>query len=247
MSFRPVLPSLGSGYDAAIMGATGAIGGALATLLDADPACARVWRLGRSMPKGEGIAVDLCDEASIAAAALRLSQDGVQLKLLFIATGALTINGQGPEKALRHLDPAALAAQFALNAIGPALVLKHFTPLLARRERALVAALSARVGSIGDNRLGGWAGYRSAKAALNQIMRTAAVELKRTHPQAVVAALHPGTVESPLTAPFRPEGAMGAGVLTPRESATRLLGVLDGLIPAESGCFRDWRGAPVEW
>lgn len=250
------MTSLPAGYRAAVIGASGAIGSAFVRALEADPRAGRVWRIGRSLRTTPGepvLSLDLDDEASIAAAAAaigaadRRPEVGGGLHLLLVATGGLMIAGRAPEKALRQIDQAALAAQIALNAIGPALVLKHFTPLLARNDRALVAALSARVGSIGDNRLGGWIGYRAAKAALNQVLRTAAVELGRTRPLGVVAALHPGTVESPLSRPFRPEGADAPGVLTPEASATRLLAVLDGLSAAESGCFRDWKGEAVPW
>lgn len=238
------MQSLPAGYRAAAIGASGAIGGALAAAIEADPRAGETVRFARSAGPG-ATRIDLTDEASVEAAAASLGEE--PLHLLLIATGALTLDGAGPEKALGDLDPKALAAQVALNAIGPALVLKHFAPRLARRERVIVAALSARVGSIEDNRLGGWHGYRASKAALNQILRTAAIELARSRPESVVAALHPGTVESPLSRPFRPEGARAQGILTPAESAARLLGVLDGLSPSESGAFWDWRGERVPW
>ena len=131
-----------------------------------------------------------------------------------------------------------------MNAVGPALVLKHFVPLLPRRGRSVVAALSARVGSIGDNRLGGWYGYRASKAALNQLLRTAAVELARTHPEAVCVALHPGTVATRLSAPH---GKAGLRVRTPDQAAADLLAVLDGLTPAHTGGFFDADGRAVPW
>lgn len=237
------MSSLGEGYRAAVIGASGAIGGAVADALAADPRAGAVVRIGRS---GGDLRLDLSDEESIVAAAGDATADG-PLDLVFIATGGLTLEGRGPEKALSQLAPEALARQFAVNAIGPALVVKHFAPRLAPRRRALMAALSARVGSIGDNRLGGWHGYRAAKAALNQLIKGAAIEIARRRPEAVLAALHPGTVESPLSTPFRPQGAQGDGVFSPQEAAGKLLTVLDILTPEQSGGFFDYSGVAIPW
>lgn len=229
------MKSLNDGYRALVLGASGGIGSAVLAELRADPCCGEAIGLSRSRDK-----LDMTDEASLARHAAALAPP---LHLIFIATGGLEIDGRGPEKAFRQIEPGAMLDQFALNALGPALALKHFGALLPKRERALVGALSARVGSIGDNRLGGWMGYRASKAALNQILRCKAIELSRTHRQAVLAALHPGTVRTPLTEGRRPS----AGVLEPEESARRLLAILDGLAPEESGRFWDWKGEPVEW
>lgn len=239
------LSSLPPGYRAAVVGASGAIGGAVADVLEADPNCAEALLFQRGGP----LRIDIGDEASVAAAA----EAAGEIDLLFIATGALHVEVAGqadrrpPEKALSQLDPVALAASFQVNAIGPALVIKHFAPRLPRQRRAILAALSARVGSIGDNRLGGWHGYRAAKAALNQILRGAAIELKRRRPLAVVAAVHPGTVESGLSRPFRPEGVSVEGVFSPDESAAKLLDVLNGLTPEQSGGFWDYAGREIPW
>ncbi|WP_182085028.1 SDR family NAD(P)-dependent oxidoreductase [Aureimonas sp. ME7] len=230
-----MLTSLRRGYQALVFGATGGIGGAVAARLEADATCGRVVALSRR----DGF--DLEDEGSIAAQAARLADQ--RFDLVFDATGALQIDGYGPEKALRAIDPAGMASQFAVNAIGPALILKHFAPLLPRDRRAIFATLSARVGSIGDNRLGGWISYRAAKAALNQILRTAAIEIARTHPRAVVAALHPGTVATALSDPF----ASARDRLTPEASAEALLAVLDGLPPERTGSFLAYDGSPIEW
>jgi NAD(P)-dependent dehydrogenase (short-subunit alcohol dehydrogenase family) len=140
------------------------------------------------------------------------------------------------------LDPAQLAHQFAINAIGPALLMKHFLPLLARNERAVFATLSARVGSISDNHLGGWYGYRASKAALNQLVRTAAIELARTRPLAICVALHPGTVDTDLSRPF---AKAGLAVRTPEEAAERLLGVIAGLTVAQTGLLVDYNGKVI--
>jgi NAD(P)-dependent dehydrogenase (short-subunit alcohol dehydrogenase family) len=216
---------------ALIIGATGGIGAALADAL----AGRGVAVTGLSRADG----LDVTDEASVKTALDSLSGD---YDLILVATGALAPPGMGPEKTLRALDPGQIAAQFALNATGPLLVLKHSLRLLPRQGRSTFAALSARVGSIGDNRLGGWYSYRASKAALNQLLRTASVEVVRTHPQAVVAALHPGTVATSFTAGFP-----GRDKLPATEAADRLLRILDGLTPADTGCFRDWQGAVVPW
>lgn len=216
-----------------ILGASGAIGGALA-----DAARARGDEVVGLSRRDHGL--DLTDEASIAAALA-----GVQGKVqrIIVATGALTIDGMGPEKALRGLDPAALARQFAVNAMGPVLALKQALRLMPRDQPCQFAALSARVGSIGDNGLGGWYSYRAAKAALNQLIHTAAIEVARTHPQSCVVLLHPGTVETPLTEGYR--GTHPA--VPPAVAAQNLLAVLDRLTPAETGGFFDQSGKVIPW
>ena len=229
------MTSLPAGYKALVVGASGGIGSAIADALEADARCGDVQRLSR---RYDGL--DLTHEESVAAAAARLS-DGFHL--ILCATGGLAIDGIGPEKSLKQIAPEVMMKQFALNAIGTALVLKHFVPLLVRRERALMAFLSARVGSIGDNRLGGWISYRASKAALNQIVRTASVEIARTHPQAVVVPLHPGTVATSLTESY----AGGHIRLPPEDSARALLGVLDRLTSEQTGQFFAYDGQPIEW
>jgi NAD(P)-dependent dehydrogenase (short-subunit alcohol dehydrogenase family) len=216
-----------------VIGAGGGIGAALAAALEArGEAVLRLSR--RSDPP-----LDLLDEASIAAAA---AHAGEGLRLVIDATGFLHDARFRPEKSLRELDPAHLAHAFAVNAIGPALLMKHFLPRLAREGRAVFATLSARVGSIADNRLGGWYAYRASKAALNQLLRTAAVEVARNRPQQILVALHPGTVATPLSAPF---SKAGLALQTPEEAATRLLAVIERLTPAETGGFFDHRGEAV--
>lgn len=230
---------------AVVIGAGGGIGSALVDAIAGAGRHDRVIALSRNPAGGaaniETGMIDVADPASIAAAAQAI--DGA-IDLLIVATGMLHDVGGGPERSLKALDPERLALSFAINTIGPALVLKHFVPLLARDRRAAIACLSARVGSISDNRSGGWYGYRASKAALNQIVRSAAIEIGRTHPEAVCVALHPGTVETGLIAPFRtrvPEGKLFA----PAFSAERLLAVLDGLSPAQSGRLFAWDGAEI--
>ena len=216
-----------------VIGAAGIIGLALADALETMGR--PVLRLGRtSIP-----ALDLLDEASVALAA---EVAGNQLRMVIDATGVLHGDGLEPEKRLSQLEPTMLARAFAVNAIGPALLMKHFLPRLARDGRALFVSLSARVGSIGDNRSGGWYGYKASQAALNQLVRTAAVELARTHPGAVCVTVHPGTVDGPLTRPF---AKAGLEVQAPELAAGRIQGVLDGLEAHQSGMFFDHRGMAV--
>ena len=177
---------------AVVVGASGGIGQAVVSEL-----AARGWRvtgLSRSANR-----LDVTDEASVIRA---MSRVDAPVHLLFIATGALTSADQDPEKAVKEVTPEAMAGQFAVNAMGPMLVLKHALPLLPKDQPATIAALSARVGSIGDNGIGGWHSYRTSKAALNQLFHGAAIELRRTHKRATVLTLHPGTVETPFTARY---------------------------------------------
>ncbi len=217
---------------ALVVGASGGIGAALVMALSARGGVVALSRRDNGL--------DIVDEASVAAVMGRL--DG-EFDLVLVATGALEIDGTRPEKSLRSLDAAAMTAQFALNAVGPSLVLKHLVRLLPKDRVAKVGVLSARVGSIGDNALGGWYSYRAAKAALNQLIHTASIEVARSHPQAVLALLHPGTVATGLTAAY----AGGHPVVTPGLAAERLLAVLDGLTPPDTGGFFDWKGERVVW
>jgi len=229
------MTSLAEGYRSLVIGSSGGIGSAVAELLEADERCSEVIGLSRST---DGL--DITDERSVQDTIGRL--DG-EFHLIFCATGALTIDGTGPEKALKQLSPDAMMKQFALNALGPALVMKHVSARLPRRERGLMAFLSARVGSIGDNHLGGWISYRASKAALNQIIRTASIEISRTRPQSVLAAMHPGTVATSLSDDY----GNGRDRFRPAESATRMLSVLDRLQPEQSGNFHAYDGSSIEW
>jgi NAD(P)-dependent dehydrogenase (short-subunit alcohol dehydrogenase family) len=218
---------------ALVVGASGGIGGALAAALRARGA--EVTGLSR---REHGL--EVTDEGSVAAALGGLSG---AFDLILVATGALVLDGVGPEKTLKAVTAEGLARAFAVNAIGPALVMKHALRLMPRDRLSRLAVLSARVGSIGDNQLGGWYGYRAAKAALNQLVRTAAVEASRTHPQSVLVALHPGTVETALA----PAQRAGHPAVSPEMAAANLLRVLEGLTPARTGGFFDWKGEVVPW
>ena len=214
--------------SAVIIGSGGGIGGALADLFDSDDAVT-VYRLGRS----EAIRLDLTDENSIAKAAEELSALRVTPALVVVATGLLHRDGIGPEKSLRELDPEWMLENYRINAVGPALVAKHFLPLMPRNQRTVFAVLSARVGSISDNKLGGWYSYRASKAALNMLIRNLAIEWQRKSAEAIIVGLHPGTVETGLSAPFK--GNPATERFTPAKAAEQLLNVLDRLNPAQSG------------
>lgn len=232
---------------AAVFGSTGGIGRALCEKL-AEQGCERVYAGSRA---GEGLqgvnitpfAFNLEDEASIAEAAKIMRDDPPQL--VIVATGVLTLaDGTGPERTYKRLDPAAMAQVLSLNTIGPAIIAKHVLPLFPREGRSVFAALSARVGSISDNGLGGWHSYRASKAALNMLLKNFALELSRTHPEAVVAGLHPGTVDSELSKPF--QSNLPDGQLTePGEAAGNLLRVCAELEPSDSGQIFDFAGKSI--
>ncbi|MBV0933320.1 SDR family NAD(P)-dependent oxidoreductase [Marinobacterium weihaiense] len=249
-----LLTSFDTPITAVLVGASGGIGRALLEALLADERVARVHALSRSAPadaealqaqQGDRLtleSIDLTDESSMAAAAEQLKDTAPQLVL--VATGLLHTDGHPPEKSWRALNADYFHQQMQINALAPALLAKHLIPLLPRNQRAVFAALSARVGSIGDNHLGGWYSYRASKAALNMLLRCTAIEAKRRWPQLVVAGLHPGTVDTPLSQPFQarvPEGKL----FTPAFAAESLLQVVDGLSPEQSGQVFAWDGQRI--
>jgi len=224
---------------ALVIGSSGGIGAALLRELERNDAFSATIGLGRSsMPP-----LDLLDEASIAACAAHVAGIG-HPRLIIDATGVLHAASLQPEKSWRQLDAKQMTQAFAINAIGPALLMKHLLPLLPREGKSVFASLSARVGSIGDNRLGGWYSYRASKAALNQFVHTAAVELKRSRPAAICVALHPGTVRTALSSPFAKDRVE---VQSPDVAAARLLDVIDRLDIDDTGGFFDHHGQQVPW
>lgn len=245
------LPSFGTDLTVAVIGATGGIGGAFLADLAACPAVKTLFALSRSVPApvnpaAHWLPLDLEDEDSIAAAAATVKeQAGAPLDLVIVATGILHgPDGLRPEKTWRAMEGVQMERVFRLNTIGPALVAKHFLPLLAKDRKAVFAALSARVGSIEDNQLGGWHAYRASKAALNMIIRNLAIELARKSPEALCVGLHPGTTDTDLSKPFQsgvPEGKL----FPPAKSARHMLTVLDGLTPADTGQVFAWDGARI--
>ncbi len=229
----PSLESFAPDLHAVVIGASGGIGAAFVALLASDPRVGRVTSLSRAS------GFDLTDPASITAAAGALPAPP---DLVICATGLLHDDGIAPERDLRHVSAAAFARAFAVNATGPALVAQAFLPQMPKGRKTLFAALSARVGSIGDNRLGGWHAYRASKAALNQIIRTIAIEQARKNPASIIIGLHPGTVDTGLSKPFQRSAKT---LFTPSESAAHLLNVIDAATPASSGQLLDWQGSAI--
>lgn len=237
--------------NALIVGASRGLGSAMAELLlDRDH---RVFGTSRhpdgfvSPPPGlHTLQLDVTDEASVAAAMAALSREVESLHLVVHVAGVLHEGPMGPEKKLEDVDPTFVQKAFAVNATGPLLLAKHALPLLRHDDRAVLANLSARVGSIGDNRLGGWYAYRASKAAQNMFTKNLSIELGRRARNVIVVALHPGTVDTDLSKPFQrsvPEGKL----FSPTDSARQLLGVVDGLGPDDSGAYLDYAGEPIVW
>ena len=218
---------------ALIIGASGGIGAAIVDALQM-----RGWDVTPLSRSADGF--DITSEASIAA---HFSAIHDKFDLVLVATGALEANGVAPEKSIRGVTSSTMVDQFMINCVGPSLVLKHAIRLLKKDTDAVFAALSARVGSIGDNALGGWYSYRTAKAALNQMIRTAAIELGRTHPKSICVALHPGTVQTNFTEKYLARHP----AVPPAEAAQNLVNVFEGLRADQTGCFFDYSGALVPW
>ncbi|MEM7405100.1 MAG: SDR family NAD(P)-dependent oxidoreductase [Pseudomonadota bacterium] len=255
---------------AVVVGATGGVGAAVVKALVAQRRYSTVWALGRTMtvpPEAEEasrapadsdpecrvrrLRVDVTSESSIELAATQfgaeLGRSGGYLSLLFNAAGVLHEGrNMRPERRLADVDASSVQRSFAVNALGPLLVAKHFATYLPRRGRSIVANVSARVGSIGDNRLGGWYAYRAAKAAQNMFTRNLAIELRRRAADVICVALHPGTVDTRLSLPF--QGNLPSGQMrSPDVAAAQLLQVLDALTSADNGSFKAWDGADIDW
>ena len=224
---------------ALIIGSTGGLGAALLSHLRTDTQYTKAIGLSRSTQ----VSVNYDDETSIVKAAQYIAdlckQSNLELRLLIVATGFLHGAQGQPERSFTNLDAAYLSQVFNINTLGPALVMKHFLPLLPKTGRSVAGFVSAKVGSIGDNALGGWYGYRSSKAALNQLVKTASIELTRRNKDSICVSLHPGTVATPLSEPF---AKTGLNVRPASEAAGDLLAVLAGLQAADTGCLIDHKG-----
>ena len=221
---------------AIIFGASGGIGSVLADELQTR---GEVIALSRHSDP----TIDLLDESSLSNAAIQLAEAGISPNLIIVATGILHKDGKGPEKSLRELDPEWMVENYRLNAIGPALIAKHFLPLMPREGRICLAILSARVGSISDNRLGGWHSYRASKAALNMLVRNISIEWRRRNADSIIVGLHPGTVETRLSGPFK--GNPAHERFAPAQAAAQLLSVLDAIKPDESSQLFAYDGSVI--
>jgi len=235
--------------QAVIIGATGGIGAALTQELVNRADVNLVHALSR---RGAGVSsaklkpgrIDLLDEDRITAAAKEVAASGAP-DLVIVATGILSDGaGLSPEKSYRQQSPEAFQRVFELNTFGPGLVAKHFLPIMPRSGRAVFAALSARVGSISDNRMGGWHAYRASKAALNMLIRNYAIEQKRRNESFIAVSLHPGTVDTELSKPFQ-SNVPSKQLFTAEQSARHLLQVVDQLTPNDSGRAFDWAGKEI--
>lgn len=225
---------------AIVIGASGGIGKALCTELLVRPEAGQLIAFARSAEQ----AIDITDEASVADAAAAVQAAGVIPRLVIIASGFLHGDGHMPEKTMRKISADHMMRSFEVNAVGPALVMKHFLPLLPRKGRSVLAVISARVGSIGDNNLGGWYSYRASKAAVNQLVRTASIEASRRTPEAICVSVHPGTVDTKLSQPF---ARTGLDVQTPQDAASRILDMLEALPASASGRFYSYSGEELPW
>jgi NAD(P)-dependent dehydrogenase (short-subunit alcohol dehydrogenase family) len=243
-----------------ICGASRGIGLALCEQLLARAEVARVWAVARHANQSAGLAalveqhgqrlqcldVDCCDETALAALAQHLNGHTAQLNLVVATLGVLQSGAAKAEKSLAQLDLAGLLATFSCNSFAPILLLNHLLPLLRGRHPCTVAALSARVGSIGDNRLGGWYSYRASKAALNQLLRTASIELARLNPNSCVLSLHPGTTDTELSKPFQ-ANVPAEQLFSPPFAAECLLAQVARHGPEQTGTFWGWDGQPIDW
>ena len=236
MSLEKSMPS----SLALIIGGTGSIGSASVEEFACRRPATEVMILGRESE----VSLDLLSEDSISKAACCVASRNLPVNAILVATGILHTESVKPEKTWRQVNQQALDTLFRLNAIGPMLIMKHFLPLLPKTEKSVFACLSARVGSITDNELGGWYGYRASKAALNQFVKTASIELSRTRPRAICMAIHPGTVATRLSDPFSKNGL---NVLTPRDCAKRLYKLLDEADLTDNGGFFDYEKRRIPW
>ena len=244
------LNSFAEDLNVAVIGATGGIGQAMTGLLSDDERVSVVHALSRTpgYPVDGKIwhcPIDITEEATIKNAAERVAA-AAPLDLVIVTTGILHDENLQPEKSMHELDPTDMAEVFAVNTFGPAMLAKHFLPKMRRRGKSVFAALSARVGSIGDNRLGGWMSYRASKAALNMVLKTLAIEHARGRPDSVVAALHPGTVDTRLSKPFQARVKRG-GLFMPAIASGYLLEVIDNLEATDTGGFFAWDGSKIDY
>ena len=254
-----LLPSV-TAANALIVGATQGIGLAFVKQFLKNARIAQVFATYRSRQTADGlfematqhpgrlhcIAMDLTDESQIVSGLKEVKQIAPQLHLVVNCVGLLHNEQQQPEKALRQLDADNLLNYFHINSIGPALLAKHLMPLFKHKEPALFATISAKVGSIGDNRLGGWYGYRASKAALNMFLKTAAIEYGRRHPNTTIVVLHPGTTDTQLSKPFQ-RNVPPEKLFSTERTVSQLIDVMATVTPQDSGEFFSWDGSRLPW
>lgn len=232
----------------AVIGASGALGGEFVRQLAVNESTGSIYAFSRSKTiflsdKIRSFSIDIEDEDSIKSASAVASQDA-RIDMVIIATGMLHDDRIKPEKSLRDLSAEKFQKIFSINTVGPALIAKYFLPLLNKERRSIFTAISARVSSISDNRLGGWYSYRASKSALNMVLKNASIETNRSNKNAVIIGLHPGTVDSGLSKPFQ-AGVSDDKLFTPKYSVQKMLEVLDGVKPADSGSLFDFNGVKV--
>lgn len=245
-----MLASFGQNVNVVVVGASGGIGSALVQMLLEVPQVENVFTFSRRLlpsslrhsPRLTDGIIDITDERSIEEAASSLQ--GHSIDLVIVATGLLHTEEVAPEKSIKTLTVDNFEAVFNINTLGPMLVAKHFLPLLTKERKSLFTALSARVSSISDNRLGGWYSYRASKAALNMMLKTLAIECSRTHPQSIISGLHPGTVNTSLSKPFQKQ-VKPEQLFSPASAAISLLQVIDSLVPEDSGKLFAWDGRVI--
>tara|TARA_R110000772_G_scaffold35991_33_gene86416 strand:- start:1190 stop:1894 length:705 start_codon:yes stop_codon:yes gene_type:complete len=228
---------------AVIIGATGGIGSAMADLLEQEAEFDQIIRFSRG--NNSPVPLNLTSENTIISAANWLNEQDITPDMVFVATGLLHSDERGPEKSMQELDADWMLENYRINAIGPALIAKYFLPQMPKNEIIKFAVLSARVGSISDNRLGGWYGYRAAKAALNMMIRNLSIEWARKNKRSIIVALHPGTVDTGLSKPFQNNVPPGK-LFDPERAAMQLLDVLDALKPSDSGKIFAWDGEEIQ-
>jgi NAD(P)-dependent dehydrogenase (short-subunit alcohol dehydrogenase family) len=236
--------------NVAVIGSSGAIGNAISKILKDDETVNSIYNFSRSTSsniseKENSIYINIESEDSIKEAVQKIPQD-LKFDLIFVATGILHNDDLVyPEKSIRDISADKLKKVLMVNTVGPTLIGKYFIPFLNKDNKNVFAFLSARVGSISENKLGGWYSYRASKTALNQIVKNFSIEIKRSNPNSIFTVLQPGTVKSNLSKPFE-KNVQPDQLFSPDYSAQRMLDVIDRLTPDDSGKFYAWNGDEIQ-
>ena len=245
-----LLNSFTSKLNVVIIGASGGLGKAFIKVLEQEINVATIYAFSRNdvnsaSNKTNYSYIDLENEESIERASI-LASSSAKIDLVIVATGILHSKQISPEKSFAHLDPSVMMKVFNINTIGPAIIAKYFLPKFRRDTKTVFAVLSARVGSINDNYLGGWASYRASKAALNMLIKTSAIEQKRIAPKCILTSLHPGTVDTGLSRPYQKNIKKGA-LSNASNAASKLISVINNLNYDDTGSFLAWDGNQIEY